>query len=175
MTVLRRIDMNSSNWINRTLYPFESRFLFLESGRMHYVDEGNGAPLVMVHGNPTWSFAYRKLIRGLSSRFRCIAMDHLGFGLSDKPGGWSYRPADHAGNLESLIETLGLKNITLVVQDWGGPIGLSYAVRRPENVRGIIILNSWMWPVRGVLHYELFSRFMGGALGKLLILRKSAN
>jgi len=163
--------MNPSDWINRSLYPFESRFLFLESGRMHFVDEGSGGPIVMVHGNPTWSFVYRELIKGLSPPFRCIAMDHIGFGLSDKPEGWSYRPADHAGNLEKLIETLGLKKITLVVQDWGGPIGLSYAVRHPDNVRSIVILNTWMWPVSGVLHYELFSRLMGGAPGRFLIRR----
>ncbi|MEW6602891.1 MAG: alpha/beta fold hydrolase, partial [Nitrospirota bacterium] len=126
--------MHDYSWIDRKEYPFKSHSLELEMGRMHYVDEGTGEPLVMVHGNPTWSFVYRHLINGLSKDYRCIAMDHIGFGLSDKPQNWSYYPEDHAKNFDIFIERLDLHNITLVVQDWGGPIGLSYAVNHPENV-----------------------------------------
>lgn len=138
--------MNTIAWINREQYPFASHSLAVPAGRMHYVDEGSGEPIVMVHGNPTWSFLYRDLIKRLQPAYRCIAMDHLGFGLSDKPAGWSYLPADHAANLTAFIQGLGLQKITLVVQDWGGPLGLSYAVNHPANVARIILMPSrWWW------------------------------
>lgn len=157
------------DWIDRQAYPFDPHHFDLPAGRMHYVDEGGGDPVVMVHGNPTWSFLYRHLIQGLSGKYRCIAPDHLGFGLSDKPLDWSYLPRDHAGNLDQLITKLDLKDITLVVQDWGGPIGLSYALDHPGNVRRIVLMNTWMWPVNGDPHYEKFSGVMGGAMGRFLI------
>jgi haloalkane dehalogenase len=98
-------------------------------------------------------------------------MDHLGFGLSDKPRNWSYLPKDHAANLEALIEGLGLRQITLIVQDWGGPIGLSYAVFNPGNISGLIIMNTWAWPVNSDPYYIAFSSFVGGPIGRLLIRR----
>lgn len=125
-------------WLNPSLNPFPTHDLDTGSGRMHYVDEGEGAPIVMVHGTPSWSFLYRQLIRDLSGSYRCIAPDQLGFGLSDKPETFAYTPAAHAQNLERLIDTLGLKDIVLVVHDFGGPIGLSYALTHPENVRALI-------------------------------------
>lgn len=163
--------MANNEWIDREEYPFPSKYLDLEMGRMHYVDEGSGEPIVMVHGNPTWSFLYRHLIKQLSPGYHCVAMDHIGFGLSDKPAEWTYLPGEHARNLVALIEALGLKNLTLVVQDWGGPIGLSYAVRYPHNVKRLVILNTWMWPVNTDWYYVAFSRFTGGALGRYLIRR----
>jgi haloalkane dehalogenase len=98
-------------------------------------------------------------------------MDHIGFGLSDKPWNWSYYHEDHAKNLNLLIEKLDLKGITLVVQDWGGPIGLSYALNAPDNVKRLVIMNTWMWSVKGDPYYERFSKFMGGPIGKFLIKR----
>jgi haloalkane dehalogenase len=163
--------MQDNSWIDRNEYPFSSHFLKLEMGRMHYVDEGSGEPIVMVHGNPTWSFLYRHMVKGLSRDYRCIAVDHIGFGLSDKPLDWSYYPEDHAKNLARLIEKLALKDITLVVQDRGGPIGLSYALDSPENVKRLVIMNTWMWSVKGDPHFERFSRFMGGPVGRFLIRR----
>jgi haloalkane dehalogenase len=161
--------MNEYTWLDRREYPFESHYLPLEVGRLHYLDEGDGAPIVMVHGNPAWSFLYRHFIKGLLPDHRCIAPDHIGFGLSDKPHDWSYRPVDHAQNLHALIEHLGLRDITLVVQDWGGPIGLSYALNEPENVRNLVIMNTWMWPVDDDWYYRAFSGFMGGPIGRYLI------
>ena len=161
--------MSLHNWIDRQEYPFQSHYLPLEMGRLHYLDEGQGAPVVMVHGNPAWSFLYRHFVKGLSPDHRCVALDHIGFGLSDKPYDWSYRPADHARNLHALIEHLGLQDITLVVQDWGGPIGLSYAIDRPENVRNLVIMNTWMWPVDNDWYYRAFSGFMGGPIGRFSI------
>lgn len=163
--------MHNTNWINRAEYPFASRFFAAPAGRMHYIDEGSGPPVVMIHGNPTWSFLYRNLIKRLRIAYRCVAMDHLGFGLSDKPPGWSYLPEDHAANLTGFIEGLGLRQITLVVQDWGGPIGLSYAVEHPENIARLVILNTWAWPVDRDLYYIAFSGIMGGPIGRVLIRR----
>ena len=163
--------MKNHNWIDREAYPFESHYLDLEMGKMNYVDEGSGAPVVMVHGNPTWSFLYRHLIKQLAPEYRCVAMDHIGFGLSDKPTDWTYRPEDHARNLTTLIEALDLKDITLVVQDWGGPIGLSYAINHPENVKRLVIMNTWMWPVNHDWYYIAFSGFTGGPIGRFLIKR----
>lgn len=163
--------MNNTNWIDRQEYPFASHYLEVSAGRLHYVDEGSGPDVVMVHGNPTWSYLYRRLIKQLQPEYRCIAMDHIGFGLSDKPRDWSYLPADHAANLTALIDGLGLKDITLVVQDWGGPIGLSYAVAHPENVSRLIIMNTWAWPVNRDWYYIAFSGFMGGPVGRWLIRR----
>lgn len=163
--------MNGYDWIDRKEYPFASRYFRVPQGNLHYVDEGDGEPVVMVHGNPAWSFLYRKLIKRLRSGYRCIAMDHLGFGLSDKPVTWRYFPEDHAVNFTALIEGLDLKNITLVVQDWGGPISLSYAVAHPENIARIVITNSWSWPVNRDLYYIGFSSFAGGPIGRMLIRR----
>lgn len=160
-----------SDWIDRAEYPFAPHSYQVAAGQMHYIDEGRGEPIVMVHGNPTWSFLYRKLVARLRPAYRCVAPDHLGFGLSERPAGWSYLPEDHAANLAALIDGLGLKGVTLMVQDWGGPIGLSYAVARPENVARIVIMNTWAWPVDRDPYYIAFSGFMGGPIGRMLIRR----
>jgi haloalkane dehalogenase len=162
-----------TDWIDRNDYPFASHHFQTDAGKLHYVDEGEGQPVVMIHGNPTWSFLYRKLIKKLSPKYRCIAPDHLGFGLSDKPADWTYLPEDHAKNLAALIDSLGLKNVTLVMQDWGGPIGMHYAVTHPENVARLIVMNTWAWPVNRDLHYVMFSAFMGGPIGRMLIKKRN--
>jgi haloalkane dehalogenase len=158
-------------WLDARQYPFVSRFLELPAGRLHYVDEGEGPPLVMVHGIPTWSFLYRHLIRALAPRYRCIAPDHLGFGLSDKPADWSYRPRDHAANLAALIERLSLRDVTLVVHDFGGPIGLAYAVERPENVARLVLFNTWMWSFRGDREKGWIGGLIASPLGRFLYTR----
>jgi pimeloyl-ACP methyl ester carboxylesterase len=141
-------SVKSQNWIDTTLYPFKSNFLTTENGKLHYVDEGKGDVILFVHGTPTWSFLYRDHIKKLSKSYRCIAMDHLGFGLSDKPRDFAGTPSEHSDNLNLLIEHLNLKDITLVVHDFGGPIGLSYAVSKPENVKRIIMFNTWLWETK---------------------------
>jgi haloalkane dehalogenase len=134
----------------RELYPFASRMCDLEPGRaerrMHYVDEGAGPPLLMVHGNPTWSFYYRSLVLAFRDRYRTIACDHLGCGLSDKPQDYPYTLAQHTENLGRLIDTLDLRDITLVVHDWGGAIGLGAAVARPDRIARLVILNTGAFP-----------------------------
>jgi haloalkane dehalogenase len=162
--------MHDDAWVDRSVYPFQPRFIDVDGGRMHYVDEGAGAPIVMVHGTPTWSFLYRHLITELSRSHRIIAPDHIGFGLSEKPQRWGYRPEDHARNLATLIERLALTDVTLVVHDFGGPIGLSYAIEHPENVRALVLFNTWMWSLKGT-RAERVSAFMAGPIGRFLYTR----
>jgi haloalkane dehalogenase len=156
-------------WLDAQEYPFTPHYFTTDVGQMHYVDEGKGTPIVFVHGNPSWSFQFRAQIKGLSGTHRCIAPDHIGFGLSDKPYEWNYLPQGHADHLERLLESLDLREITLVVEDWGGPIGLSYALRHPDRVRNLVISNTWLWSVQGSWYYRAFSGFVGGSLGRWLI------
>jgi haloalkane dehalogenase len=155
-------------WLDPAEYPFTSRWMTIERARMHYVDEGEGPTVLLVHGTPTWSFLYRHLIKALRGRFRCVAPDQLGFGLSDKPRGDAYRPADQARRLTAFIERLGLRDIALVVHDFGGPIGLACALDRPDRVRRLVIFNTWMWSLAGDRRVERASRLLSGAAGRFL-------
>lgn len=160
----------SQSWVDPTLYPFKNNFLQLEAGNMHYVDEGKGDVILFVHGTPTWSFLYRDFIRELSKGYRCIAADHIGFGLSDKPKHFAGTPQDHADNLRQLIEHLDLKNITLVVHDFGGPIGLSYAISNPKNVKTIVMFNTWLWETKENKDAQKIDRILHSGLGNFLYL-----
>lgn len=126
----------------RSEYPFKSNFMEIHGHRYHYVDEGEGEPVLMVHGNPTWSYFYRRMILGLSSKYRVIAPDHMGCGLSDKPQNYEYRLENHIDNLETLVLRLKLTRITLVVHDWGGAIGMGCAIRHPQRFGRFIIMNT---------------------------------
>jgi haloalkane dehalogenase len=165
---MKNILNTQPTWLDRTEYPFDPKFFRTPAGSMHYIDEGSGDPVVFVHGNPVWSFVYRNVIARLLPDFRCIAPDHIGFGLSEKPQDWSYLPEEHARNFELLLDSLDLKRITLVVNDWGGPIGLSYALRHPEKIANLVISNTWLWPVDSDWYYQAFSGFMGGPIGQWL-------
>ncbi len=136
---------------DRTLYPFKSNFFDRGSGlRMHYLDEGTGPPVLMVHGNPSWSFYYRNLVTALSATHRCIVPDHIGMGMSDKPGdeAYEYTLARRIDDLAALIDSLELTQpLTLVVHDWGGMIGFGWAVQNPERVSRLVILNTAAFPL----------------------------
>ncbi|ABQ26199.1 alpha/beta fold hydrolase [Geotalea uraniireducens] len=126
-------------------YPFTGHNLNLDGLRYHYLDEGSGEPVVMVHGNPSWSFYYRNLVLALRDRYRCIVPDHIGCGFSDKPGDdrYDYTLSRRVDDLERLLDSLGIsKNITLVLHDWGGMIGMAYAVRHPKRIKRLVILNT---------------------------------
>lgn len=140
----------ASAW--RSLYPFTSHKLAIGAHALHYVDEGprDGAPLLLVHGNPTWSFYWREVIRRFRDERRVVALDHLGCGLSDKPQDWPYRLEDHIANLEQLVLSLDLKKITLGVHDWGGAIGFGFASRHPERVERLVILNTAAFRSRAI-------------------------
>jgi haloalkane dehalogenase len=146
----------------------EHRFLELDGARIHYVDEGSGDTLLLLHGNPSWSFLYRKMIPALRDRFRCVALDYPGYGMSDPPPVYGFTPPEHSAMLERFVEQLELSDLTIMVQDWGGPVGLGFAGRQPGLVRGFIIGNSFAWPLSGIPRVELFSWIMGGPLGNLL-------
>ena len=124
------------------LYPFSSHSLQLDRLRYHYLDEGSGENLLMLHGNPTWSFYYRNLILGLKGSYRCVVPDHMGMGKSDKPQDYPYTLSRHIDNFEKLADHLELDDITLVVHDWGGAIGMGFAVRHPERIRRLVIFNT---------------------------------
>lgn len=129
----------------RRLYPFRSHYLRVGGFNCHYLDEGAGDPLLMLHGNPTWSFYYRSLVKGLSGVYRVVVPDHIGCGLSDKPGDgrYDYRLASRVSDLEALLDHLGLNGpLTLVLHDWGGMIGMAYAVAHPERIRRLVLLNT---------------------------------
>lgn len=158
-------------WLDQDAYPFQPHAFETAHGRIHYVDEGDGPPVVLVHGTPTWSFVWRRLVRELSATHRVVAPDHLGFGLSDKPPDAPYRPEDHAHRLAALVDGLGLGDIALVVHDFGGPIGLSYAVERPETVRALALFNTWMWSRADDPTTVRASRMLGGTFGRLLYTR----
>ncbi|MFQ6552670.1 alpha/beta fold hydrolase [Aestuariibius insulae] len=136
-------------------YPFPHHFFDSPMGAMHFLDEGpRDAPvLLMLHGNPSWSFLYRRFVTAFSDTHRVIAPDHIGFGLSDKPEDENAYSIDaHVRNLEGLVEALDLRDVTLVMQDWGGPIGLGMAARHPERVSRLVILNTFGFypPVEGM-------------------------
>jgi cis-3-alkyl-4-acyloxetan-2-one decarboxylase len=138
------------NLLNTDEYPFLSHFLDMGGLKYHYLDEeppdgvtdGDRGPLLMLHGNPTWSFYYRHLILGLRDQWRCVVPDHIGCGLSDKPQRYDYCLERHIENVERLVEARGLDNITLVVHDWGGAIGMGFAVRHPEKIRRFVVFNT---------------------------------
>jgi len=161
--------MQQPDWLDTDEYPFEPQFIEVEGGNLHYVDEGEGRPIVFLHGNPSWSFLFRFLIKGLSSRYRCIAPDYIGFGLSDKPEDFSYLPEAHARNFTALMEHLDLHDVTLVLHDWGGPIGIDYAVNHPDRIHSFVIMNTWFWPVPDDSYYRFYSGFVGGPIGRVLV------
>ena len=128
-----------------TLFPFKRNYLDRNGNKLHYVNEGQGEPVVMVHGNPSWSFYYRNVISALSANHQCIVPDHIGCGLSDKPddAGYDYTLNNRIDDLEALLDHLDVKqNITLIVHDWGGMIGMGFAARHPERIKKLVILNT---------------------------------
>ncbi len=139
----------------RSLYPFASHEIQLDGLRYHYVDEGQGETLLLVHGNPTWSFYWRNIIQALAPRYRVIAVDHIGCGLSSKPRDYPYRLAQHIDNLTQLVDRLNLRDITLLAHDWGGAIGVGAALARQERFARFALFNTaafrapWMpWRIR---------------------------
>lgn len=137
------VSARKESWAEH--YPFESNYLTLESGaQMHYLDEGpvDAPVLFMIHGNPTWSFYYRNLVIAFRDRFRCVVPDHIGCGLSDKPQDYEYTLAQRIEDLCELSEHLGLRNVSMVVHDWGGAIGMGWATRHVELVDKLVVFNT---------------------------------
>jgi haloalkane dehalogenase len=156
------------------LYPFQSRWFTSSAGQMHYIDEGSGPAILFCHGNPTWSFLYRDIVTRLRDRFRCVAADLHGFGLSERPlTGFGYTPPEHARTLGELVDHLGLDAFIVMGQDWGGPTGLAVATARSERVRGLVLGNTWFWPSDRLI-FRAFSRIGASPPGQWAILRHNA-
>jgi len=149
-------------------YPFQPHYAEIDGMRMHYLDEGQGDPILLLHGEPDWSYLYRKMIPLLAPAFRVVAPDYFGFGRSDKPTDMAWYTYDrHTASIESLIEHLDLRDITIVVQDWGGPIGLRVATEMEERFGRLVVLNTGLmspgegWPTEGFMNWRNFAERVG--------------
>lgn len=154
------------------LFPFRSRWFDSSVGRIHYVDEGEGRPILFLHGNPTWSFLYRGVIVRLRKRFRCVAMDYPGFGLSEHPEDYDYTPREHADVVGELVRHLDLRDLTIMGQDWGGPIGMKTALDHVERLRGLVMGNTWYWPTEA-MHMKGFGYVLSAQPLQWMILEKN--
>lgn len=164
----------------RAEYPFAPHWLDVGKHKLHYVDEGQGAAMLCLHGNPTWSFLYRKVITEFARTQRVVAPDHMGCGLSDKPQSYPYTLKQHIDNSERLVDSLGLREITLCVHDWGGAIGFGLASRRPELIKRLVVFNTAAFvssriplsisicrvPGFGALAIRGFNAFVRGAIAR---------
>ena len=160
------------------LYDFQSHYLNRRGYQYHYLDEGQGEPLVMLHGNPSWSFMYRELVRGFRNTYRTVVPDHIGCGLSDKPPiqDYHYTLEERVSDLEALLNEMGINsNITLIMHDWGGPIGMTYAARYPSRIGKLIVLNTaaFLLPPGKSLHWSL-SLCRNSQVAQFFILRFNA-
>jgi haloalkane dehalogenase len=149
-------------------FDLDPRYVEIDGLRMHHVDEGAGDPVLLLHGEPTWAYLYRKVIAGLAGRARTVAPDLFGFGRSDKPTDRAFYTYErHVDSLTSFVRRLDLDAITLVVHDWGGPIGLRFAVENPERVARLVVLNTGVfsvsdrWPTPGFLNWRAFAEKVG--------------
>jgi cis-3-alkyl-4-acyloxetan-2-one decarboxylase len=138
-------------------FPFKPHFSKAPGFRMHYVDEGEGNPIVCLHGEPTWAYLYRNFIPALAKRHRVVVPDHMGFGKSETPRDREYTLGTHVENLEALLLGIDLRDITFVLQDWGGPIGGGFALRHPGRVKRLCLLNTVV-PLRLPIEEELFPK-----------------
>ncbi len=150
------------------VYEFQSHSARFSAGRMNYVDEGAGETLLFVHGTPSWSFEWRHIVSALSPDFRCVAPDLIGFGMSERPADFAYTPEAHAKILQEFVQKLDLRDITLVVHDFGGPIALPICLREPQRVKQLVIINTWMWSLKGDRDIERANLIVGNRFGRFL-------
>lgn len=154
-------------------WPFTPRHLAVAGGELHYVDEGEGSPVVFVHGTPSWSWEWRHAIAALRGEHRVIAPDLLGFGLSAKPVDADYTPEAQAGRLAELLDPLDLHGATVVVHDFGGPVGLDWVLDHPDRVAHVVIVNTWMWSLAEDRRAVRLSRLVAGPVGRYLYLQRN--
>lgn len=154
------MNRQTPQWLDILEYPFKNCYFKHNGHQFHYIDEGKGENLLFVHGTPSWSFDFRHLIKSLSNKYRCIAIDHLGFGLSDKPKNGNYSINEHTNNLKALIHHLQLSEITLIVHDFGGPIAFHYALENPHHIKRLIAFNTWMWSAENDDNYKKMKRIL---------------
>ncbi|MEP7117616.1 MAG: alpha/beta fold hydrolase [Acidobacteriota bacterium] len=168
--------MATPHWLDREAWPFTPREVRVGSVGLHYIDEGTGPTVVFVHGTPTWSFEWRHAIAALRPTCRVVAVDHLGFGLSERPVAAGYRPEDHAARFRAFIDAVCPTGpLTLVVHDFGGPIALDWALDHPERLAGLVIVNTWLWPFDDDAAMRRRARLASGRLGRWLYRRWNAS
>ncbi|KAB2898572.1 MAG: alpha/beta fold hydrolase [Kofleriaceae bacterium] len=155
-------------WLDRDAYPFRLRRARVPDGALAFVDEGAGPPVLFAHGTPTWSFEWRHLVRALAPAHRCLAPDHLGFGLSERPDGADYTPEAHAERFAAFADLLDLREVTLVVHDFGGPIALPWALANRARMRALVVLDSWMWSFADDPLMRRRGQLAGGRFGRWL-------
>ena len=158
-------------WLDRSIYPFQSHYLALDGHKLHYIDEGAGPLLLFLHANPLWSFQYRNLIAPLRARFRCVALDYPGFGLSEARPDFTHTLTADSTLVERFIQTLGLREITLVMHDTSISIGLGVVTRRPEWFRGLVISNGFAWPLSDDPSIYRFVKFVASPLFRFMIIQ----
>lgn len=154
-------------WLDTTAWPWEPQLHQGPDGRQHYVDVGEGPPILFVHGTPTWAFEWRHAIAALSDRNRCIAPDHLGFGLSERPD-VGYRPEDHAVRFAHFADALDLRDVVVVVHDFGGPIAMRWILDNVDRLKRVVIVNTFAWPLDGDWQIAMGARLLGSGLGRWL-------
>ncbi len=157
-------------WLDPDLFPFEPDAIRLDEGTVSCLDEGEGPPVLLLHGTPGWGFEFRSVVPELSGSHRVIVPDLMGFGLSDRIPGGDYTVAGHARRLVELLDHLELEDVHLVLHDFGGPIGLGAALDRPARVRRITVMNSWAWPLNGDPAFDR-TKWLTGRLGGFLYRR----
>lgn len=169
-TPLASIRTNHNpDWLDTGLYPFESHFIDIDGHRVHYIDEGQGPTLLFLHAVPLWSFQYRNIIGDLRDRFRCVAIDYPGFGLSTAAPGFHNSLAGTSELVERFIVELGLTDLTLVTHDTGGAVGLGVVARHPVWFRALVLSNGFAWPLNEYPQIYRVLRFAGSPFGRLLI------
>ena len=155
--------------VDRKAYPFQDRWIKLAPGTMHFVDEGEGRDtMLFVHGTPSWSFEWRRVISALSSDYRCVAPDLIGFGMSERPADFAYTPEAHAEVFREFVQKLDLRDVTLVVHDFGGPIALPVCLQDRARVKRLVIINTWMWSLKGERDIERAAFLVGNSFGRFL-------
>lgn len=165
-----------SNLLNKKEYPFKTNAFEVEYGvKMNYVDEGSGKVILFVNGTPSWSFDFRHLIKSLSKNYRCIAIDHIGFGLSDKPASFDYRTPAHSERLKKFVRHLDLMKITLVLHDFGGPVGFNMALQLSDRIERIAFMNTWLWGTENEPEYKRMKKFLTSPLLKFAYLYLNAS
>jgi len=157
-------------WLDRTFYPFQSRYLTLDGHRLHYIDEGHGPLLLFLHANPLWSFQYRHVIDPLRARFRCVAFDYPGFGLSEARPGFTHSLTADSTLVEHFIKALGLGDITLVLHDTSISIGLGVVTRHPDWFSGAVISNGFAWPLSDDPSLYRFLQFVASPVFRFMII-----
>ncbi len=161
---------NTPGWLDRNAFPFATKRVAVAEGSMSVVDEGHGPPLLLAHGTPTWSFEYRHIITALRGERRCIAPDHLGFGLSDCPRSADYRPEAHAARFAHVADAVlaGANNVTVVVHDFGGPIAMPWVFDNVHRIERVVFVNTWFWSLADDPLMDKRARLVEGAFGRFL-------